>query len=416
MLTIIIFGLCFLVLIAAITAAAETAYTSINFIKLKSISKTTGHRARQARTVIKLYKNFNVTLSTILIVSNTVNIAASALATFLLTKLINDSGLAAGIATLIMAPIIIILGEIIPKTIAKKHAINYSLFLSRTLRVLNAIFYPITYFVKNNNYQNRPTITENEIIDLIDTAEKEGILEREESILASNALKFDSVNLKPVMSDLKHLIFMNQTTTFKEAIAIFKEFGYTRMPVLKEKNNFNSARIINYKLILSNYKDDDTLILPQTYGLIRLSVKLTLNKALQELQSQKQHFALVTKGKTVIGFITLEDIVEFLVGKIYDESDETGLIRELGNHKWIVSGTANIKTLFHIYFQFSPLPTGLTSSITVSSWFKEAFQIKKIKKGLEREWQNYRFKVKKIKNKKITFLVEELTKKIKKGK
>ncbi len=405
----LIFSLCFFIIIAAIAAAAETAYTSINFIKLKTISIGTNRRAKQARKVISLYKNFNVTLSTILIISNVVNISASALVTFFLGELVSDQGWAATLAILVTAPTIIILGEIIPKILAKKYAITYSMFIANILIMLNFLFYPLTYFMRKTNYQtNNPTATESEIISLLNIADKEGVLEHEESLLTANSLKFDSFDLSVVMTKIENMISISESATFAEAIAIFKKYGYTRLPLENQKKQFK--KIINYKLILSNiHKGQKALLKKYSYDIIILNKTMRLNKALQELQREKQHFALVKYNRKIIGFVTLEDIVEVLVGKIYDEFDKTGNIREIGNHKFLALGSVNVKTLFRIHLRMPQLPTDITASISLQNWFKAEFKIKKLKKGLTKVYQNYGFTINKIEKNKVIFIIEELS-------
>ncbi len=405
---ILIFSLCGFTIITAAAAAAETAYTSINFIKLKTISIGDSYRAKRARKVITLYKGFNSTLATILIINNVVNISASALVTFCLGELIADKGIAAVIAVVVTAPTIILLGEIIPKMAAKKYSISYSILIVDILIILNFLFYPITYFIKKMNYQNVPTATESEIISLINIAEKEGVLEREESLLTANSLRFDSFDLSVVMTDIKDMISVDYRSTFKEVIKIFKKYGYTRLPVKNEKNNFK--KIINYKLVLSNInKSTNQTVKNYSYNIITLNKSMKLNKALQELQREKQHFALVKHNRKVIGFVTLEDIIEILVGKIYDENDKTGNVREVGNNKFLALGSANIKTLFKNHLKNDKLLKGITTSISLTNWFKTEFNIKKPKKGMSQIWENYKFQVNKVSRNKIVFIIEELS-------
>ncbi len=406
--TILIFSLCGFIVITAVAAAAETAYTSINFIKLKTMSMGEHYRAKQAQKVIALYKNFNATLATILIIGNVVNISASAVVTFLLGKLIADQGIAAVMAVVITAPTIILLGEIIPKMFAKKYAISYSILIVDIIVILNFIFLPITYFIKKMNLQNGPTATESEIISLINIAEKEGILEREESILTANSLRFDSFDLSVVMTNIDDMISINADATFKQIIKMFKKYGYTRIPIKNEQNNYK--KIINYKLVLSNMDNKRTqLIKNYSYNIITLNQSMKLNKALQELQREKQHFALVKHNRKIIGFVTLEDIIEILVGKIYDESDKTGSVREIGNNKFLALGSVNIKTLFKVHLKNDKLIEGITTSISLTNWFKEEFNIKKLKKGMSQTWENYKFQINKVNKNKIIFIIEELS-------
>lgn len=359
-----------MLLFSAFFSAAETAYSTLTKMTIAKHFKTN-------KTVDKLirkhYKSFGWTLSTILIGNNIVNVGMSALTTFIITSLMGASPMVTIISMSVVTPILVVFGEVFPKLFAKKHPLGYLRNVVYVMEIFNYLFFILTFPLSKLNFQSKITNTEDELKDIINLAYKEKVLENNEATLVANALDLDSIKVSEIMVRRKNIIAIKKGSTVGEAISLFKSSGRSRLPVIG-KNGQITQLLLGKSIIGINENEliDSFLIKPPT-----VSKNIVLTKALEKMRKGKTHMAFVTdtqKTNTTIGIVTLEDIFEELVGEIYDESDQTYGIHQIGLHKWFLSGDTKMKRVGKVleFAEFEKI-----EGVTFEEWAK-----KKIKKNM----------------------------------
>lgn len=403
-----------LLFLSSFYSSAETSLTSLNVIRIKSIGKLRSKKNHRVNIIFKLVKNYNTTLTTILIGNTLVNIAIGTLSTILFMdnfKLPTSYGPI--ISTLISAAIVLIIGEIIPKSIAKLHPETVALNYAYILYFLNIIFYPFTFIIKLFQIKsNKPTSSEQELIELISIIEREGVIEKAERDLIESAIKFDEKSVFQAMHPKSKIKYIYDDTSAKTIKQLYLEEKYSRLPIL-DHNNGSVIGILNVKefiiqMLENEHPDLLKLMLPPIF----ISKRAKLNEALELLQGERMHLAIVCNNKEkkdFNGIITLEDVLEELVGEIYDETDEIGLIQEVGTHKFLVDGSSKLEVLFKRYLKKKP-PN--SNNQTVQEWYMMKIKEKKIRKNSPVfKFRNFSFKVIKIKKNVAVFEVEVFTNK-----
>lgn len=365
-----IVALLFLVAFSAYFSASETAISSVNRVRLKNKAENGNKRAA---LVLSLLENYDRVLSCILIANNIVNITAASLATVLFTRLIPLYG--ATVSTVVLTVVILIFGEITPKTVAKEHAEQFAMFCAPALHFFVILLTPLNAFFslwyKLAMKLIRPTgdegITDEELITMVEEAESEGGLEPHESELIRAAIEFNDLEVAEILTPRVDIIAVEDTASMEDVAALFAESGYSRLPVfhgtiddiiglIHEKDLF-AARYHNQPSILSLISD-----VHYTTGTAKISDLLRL------LQRRKTHMAIVVDeyGGTE-GLVTLEDILEELVGEIWDEHDE--VIEEFKRQEdgsYLISCSANLYDLFDRF----KLRQDIDSS-SISGWVLE---------------------------------------------
>ncbi|KKB26811.1 CNNM domain-containing protein [Mycoplasmopsis meleagridis] len=221
-----------LIICSSFFSAAETAYTTLNIGKIETL---VNKKAFGAKLIKKQFSFFNQTLVTLLICNNVVNIASSALLSSLLAKALvgNLSNYVALFSTLVMTPIIVLLGEITPKLIAKYHPINTAQVICYPLSFFYYLFWIFTYPISKIGKKIYITNTEEDLKNIIDVAQNEGVLETNESIMAQNALDLDSIKVKKHYVRLKDVVSVNvNNSNISEILDVFVETNYSRLPVI----------------------------------------------------------------------------------------------------------------------------------------------------------------------------------------
>lgn len=319
-------------MVSAVCSSTETAFSSANRIRLKNLAAGGNKNAEKA---LKIADNFDKALTTILVANNVVNIASSSMATVLFTQKFGAGSV--GLATLVMTVLVLIFGEIIPKSLAKENSETFSIFMSPALSAAMFILSPITVifmWLKNltsklfGSKKKEPSVTEEELKYIIEEIEDEGVLEEQESDLVRSALEFDEITINEILVPRVNITGIDLNTPLEEVKDIFMETKYSRLPVYE--NTIDSiVGILHqsdfYRLYFDGGKISDIINKP-----IYISENKHISEALKEMQKAKVHMAVVIDqyGGTE-GICTLEDIIEELVGEIYDESDEedTSFIR-----------------------------------------------------------------------------------------
>ncbi len=354
-------GIIFLVILICLSAffsGMESAFISLGDIDLIEISKSD---KKNRKLLVKLLENKEKLLGTILIGNNVVNIAATALNTTLAIKYSLDSGLSEELTVTISAAVltitILIFGEIVPKSVALAHNRTLALFNAPVIWFLGGILTPANFFLdKISKFVNRllrgkepkSSITENTVINVVSKGEELGVIKETEKELIQNVFLFDEREVYPVMTPRTAVFALEDSKTLDEVQDELLEKQYTRIPVYAESID-NITGIVNLKVVLKymleNRKDVALRKLAQKPLFIYETMSLT--SLLEKFKSEKNHLAIVVdEFGGMAGIVTLEDILEELVGEIYDEKDEdTSLIRKLGEEKWLVRGRIDIITL-----------------------------------------------------------------------
>ena len=323
-----IFIIAILLCLSAICSATETAFSSVNHIRLKNYAAEGNKSAQRA---LKITEDFDRALTCILIGNNVVNIASSALATVIFTEKLGSGSV--GIATAVMTVLVLIFGEIIPKSLAKENSESFSLFMALPLKIAMTLLSPLIFFftlIKNGVARligkkgSEPSVTEEELKYIIDEIEDEGVLEESESELVRSALEFDETAVSQILVPRVNIVGIEIGENPETIREIFLETKFSRLPVFEKTIDKIVGVLLQsdfYEFYISNDKSGgigSIMTAP-----IFISETQLISQALRQMQRKKTHMAVVVDqyGGTE-GICTLEDIIEELVGEIYDESDE----------------------------------------------------------------------------------------------
>ena len=342
----------FCIIMSAYFSATETAFTTFNRIRMKNTAEKGNKRAA---LVLKLADKYDTLLSTILIGNNIVNILASSMATLLFIHIVRDNDLGSLLSTVVLTVVILIFGEISPKTVAKKLPESFAMFSAPIINVLLILLFPLTIIFKGLQKllgrifksDDDQGMTEEELISIIEEAEEEGDFDKEESTLIKSAIEFGDLEVADIFTPRIDITAIKKDATAEEIKNVFNESGYSRLPVY-EGDLDNVIGILNYKDFFASDFEDGNDITEITKPVMYVTKTQKINDLLRELQEKQRHIAIVTDeyGSTA-GLVSLEDILEEIVGDIWDEHDEIiEEIKEVGEGEYIVSGKANIEKFF----------------------------------------------------------------------
>lgn len=333
-------------------SSAETSLMSLSKIKIKHMKE---EGIKGAETVYILLKNPSKLLSAILVGNNIVNIGASALATSLAIDYLGDKGV--GIATGLVTLLVLIFGEITPKALANIYAEKYSLIISKPIYYLTVILSPITaiftsisnFFIKlfGGENNNKILITEDEIKTMVDVSHQEGILEVDEKEMIHNVFEFNDTVVKEIFKPRTDMVVIDKNLSLKEIIEVFKREQFSRIPVYEEKVD-NIIGILNIKDLIfiddikSNF-DINKYLRPVffTYEYKKI------DELFSEMKKKRATIGIVVgEYGGVSGLITMEDLIEEIVGDIEDEYDEIQEdIHIVKENEYIVYGSTPIEDL-----------------------------------------------------------------------
>lgn len=349
-----IFSILCLLLLSAFFSATETAFTSLNRIKMKNMANDD---VKNAKLVLKLEDRYDRLLSTILIGNNIANIGMTAIATVMFVALLGGS-LGPTVSTVVMTVAVLIFGEISPKNIAKEHPEGFALFAAPIMRGLMWIFTPLNVFFslwkkllgKIFGTQENGSYTEDELITIVEEAQIGGSIGKEQQELITNAIEFDDLEAIDVITPRVDIVAVELGTSVEEIGRTFKESGLSRLPVYEDDLD-NIIGIINQKdfhnYVVGENRELEQYIKPVAY--VAESIKAAV--LLKKMQSKKTHIAIIVDeyGGTT-GLVTMEDIIEELVGKIYDEHDaiEMREVTRLYDGSYSVAGGANVEKFFEM--------------------------------------------------------------------
>lgn len=340
-----------LLMLSAFFSSAETALTTLNRMRLRMLIDEGN---KKALVLDKILHDSNKMLSTVLIGNNIVNIVASSIATIVTQNLFSNRYISIGVG--ILTFIIIIFGEILPKTIASMHSEAMSLAYAKPIHILMVVLTPVIFVlnvlsafllkifrVKVN--LDSASITEDELRTIMDVSQEEGIIESEELNMINNVFDFGDTCAKDIMVPKVDVTMLPLDITYDELMNFIKEDKYTRMPVYKETTD-NVIGILNIKDLLINKINEDNFNIKE---LIRepyfTYAPKELNDLLLEMRNNDTNMCIVLdEYGQAEGIITLEDIIEEIIGEIRDEFDEAEkqVVRQINEHQYIVEGSVNL--------------------------------------------------------------------------
>lgn len=377
-----------LIAMSAFFSASETALTGANRIRLKNMADN-GNKAA-ART-LRILQKYDKAVTTILIGNNIVNIACSSLATLLAIRLISEAfGESAGnqygslVSTIATTLIVLIFGEVMPKSIAKDHAEGVSMGISGIISFLMIIFTPFSaFFIGLKNLaaklfrsKESVSVTEEELMAIIDEIEDEGVLEQQESNLVRSALQFDEITVDEIITPRVRIVAVEVSENADKIFQMFMGEQYSRMPVY-EKTLDNIVGVINQKDFFKAYDErgDELTVRELIQETIYFPCMLKISEVLRTMQKKKCHMAVVLDqhGGT-LGIVTMEDLLEELVGEIWDESDEVkSPVTVLSDKVFSVYGEVSLNS-FRRFLAGRDLNTEIESEAhTVAGWTLELF-------------------------------------------
>ena len=340
-----------LIAFSAFFSASETAFSSLNQIRLKSRAE---EGDTSAARVLAMAEKYDKLLSSILIGNNIVNIAAASIGTVLFTKWLGEER-GATASTIVLTVVVLIFGEVTPKTLAKEMPETIATAVSPVLSLLLTLFTPLTWLFSQwkkllgrfVHSSESDAITEGELITMVSEAENDGELTDRESQLIRSAIEFDDVEVEEILTPRVDVVAVEDDISLEELAQTFAESGYSRLPVYHDTVD-NIIGVVHEKdFYIARLKKSVTmedLIAPTLYT----TGSTQISQLLRTLREQHHHMAVVVDeyGGTE-GIITLEDILEELVGEIWDEHDEaTEDFRQQSDGSWLVSGSASVDDLY----------------------------------------------------------------------
>ncbi|MBQ9284603.1 MAG: HlyC/CorC family transporter [Acidaminococcaceae bacterium] len=334
---------------SAFYSASETALSTVNKIRLKNMARTGNE---DAAGILKLLEHFDEVLSTILVGNNIVNIGTASIATMLCIRLMGN-GNSVTIATAVTTVVILIVGEISPKSLAKEYAEPFLLSIHKLLWWNTKLFTPLNFIFKklkdclsrtiSGKNPVKPVITEAELKVMVDEVENEGTISEAESDLIKSAIEFNDIRVKEILTPRVDMVACSITNSNAEIYRLFTTNNFTRLPVYDAEES-NIIGLLHSKDFYNSYFKNPKFNLKtilKNIAYVHRSTKISL--LLKNLQHNKlQMAAVIDSYGSVVGIVTIEDILEELVGEIWDEhDDDVSVFHKLGNNKYLVSCDSN---------------------------------------------------------------------------
>ena len=319
-------ALVILIMLSGFFSATETAYTGFSAVRMRRFSKT----KRSARVALRLSGDYNKILTTLLIGNNIVNITSSTIGTVLFVALLGE-GLGPTVSTVVITAVVLIFGEITPKTLAKESPEKFACFAAYPLLVLTYVLWPLNwlfaqwerfvFFVFHLN-KERPSYTEAEFRMLVSDVKEDGVLNETEHELIRRTLRYDELRVGNCMIPLERVTEVGERESDKSVFRVFRETNFSRVPVWRdEKDNIVGIlyRADFYENLLAGKKDFSALVRPVSVTSSEEKVSVLMKR----MQKEREHMMLVRDGEKVVGIITREDMIEELLGDLDDKYDMT---------------------------------------------------------------------------------------------
>lgn len=364
-----------LLILSAFFSATETAFTSLNRTRLKLLADDGKKSAKKA---LKHAENYDRLLYTILIGNNIVNLTLATISTLLFSAIItNSESLSATLSTIISTVAVLIFGEITPKTLAKEFPEKVAMFVAPIMDFFTIILYPLNLVFtgwklllkKIFKFKSEDVITEQELLTYVEEANEDGTLDNNETELISSAIEFNDAEVGDILVPRVNVIAVEENTPMKDIRLVFSEHGFSRLPVYRGSID-TIIGMIHEKDFYAAYTSGATDIKGIVTSMALATEHMKISDLLRSMQKQKVHMATVVDeyGGT-LGIVTLEDILEELVGEIWDEHDEVvDYFTKLDDEHYLVDGNAELSEFFEI---FSQEEDEESDSNTVSGWIIE---------------------------------------------
>ena len=360
-----------LIALSAYFSATETAFTSLNRIRLKTRADDGDKRA--ART-LALAADYDRLLSTLLIGNNIVNNVATTIGAVLFIKLIGGAK-GPTVSATVLTVVILVFGEVTPKSLAKERPEAWAIAATPLLRVLAVVLTPVNFLFTQwkkllrvlLRHQDDDGITEEELMGMVDQAETEGSLDQHESDLIRNAIEFNDMEVSEILTPRVDLEALADTATMEEAAAMYASSGFSRLPIYHDSID-NIIGVLHEKDFYAAYCRGAKRLSELKSSVLYTTETARISDLLRQLQQNKVHMAVVVDeyGGTQ-GIVTMEDIMEELVGEIWDEHDEEEVfIRKVDKDTYLVDAAMDFDD-FAEFFHLNE-ETEMTS---VSGWVME---------------------------------------------
>ena len=366
-----VIALVILVAMSAYFSATETAFTSLNRIRLKNKAD---NGSRRAAKTLALAEEYDKLLSTILIGNNIVNNVATTVGAVLFIKLVGEQRGPAVSAT-VLTIVILIFGEVSPKSLAKEHPEQFAMFSAPLLKLFMVILTPANFLFSQWKkllsivFRNSEDdgITEEELVGMVDQAETEGGLDEHESDLIRNAIEFTDLEVSEILTPRVDLVAAEENSTMEEMASLFAESGYSRIPIYHETID-NIVGVVHEKDFYAARYRGETMVSNLKSPVFYTTGNTQVSELLRILQKNKAHMAVVVDeyGGTQ-GIATLEDILEELVGEIWDEHDEViETFQKQADGSYLIACSADLDDMFDLF-----AVKGACAATTVSGWVME---------------------------------------------
>ena len=356
----LLIALIVLLIFSAFASATETAFSCANKIKLRALSDNGNKRASK---VLALTENkFDKLISTVLIENNIVNITMATLATVFFSLLIkSDLGLANTVSTIVVTVSVLIFGEITPKLIAKIYPEKFAMVFYPLIMFFYYLLFPVSIIftgwrwliVKVFRLKENDTVTEDEILTIVKEAEEDGTIKTEETNLIRSVIEFDDLEVGDILVPRVNIVAVSVDSSMEDIRSVFIKEGYSRILVYKDTID-TIIGTVHEKDFFSSYLAGKTSLDGIMQNAFYTTEHAKISKLLKTLQKKKVHIAVVTDeyGGT-LGMVTLEDILEELVGEIWDEHDqEETFIKQVTDNTYLVDGNGNLGDMFE-YFEMN---------------------------------------------------------------
>ncbi len=344
-----------LVMLSAFFSGTETAFTSFNRNRMKTLAQDGNKRAKAVLEIDEKYEKF---ITTILVGNNIVNITATTVSGIMFANLLKGNAeLAPTVSTVVMTVVILIFGEITPKALAKDLAEKYALATCKIVKFVVAILTPITFIFSLSKklvnlifkVETDDTVTEDEILTMVEEAENDGEIDEHESELIKSAIEFNDLEVDAILTPRVDIVAIASDTPIDEILDTYRQSGFSRLPVYEDTID-NIVGVIHEKDFNKMVHDGGNDINEIVHGVICITGGMKISKLLREFQSAKTHMAVVVDeyGGTA-GLVTMEDVLEGLVGEIWDEHDEViETLRQLDETTYIINGSSALNDIADI--------------------------------------------------------------------
>lgn len=392
-----------LIILSGAFSGAEIALTTLNPAKVQTIKDD---KKFASRAIYKLKKKPESLLITILVGNNLVNILASVLATLWAVKILGDHAI--GVVTGVLTFIVLIFGEITPKTLAQKYAETFSRIMAYPLLWLTYLIFPIVWLLnqfihglmKLLKAKSPITMSEEELLAMVDIGTQEGVIEAQEQELIENVLEFTDTTVEEIMTISSKIECLELGTTIRDAGNYFTTHSHSRIPVYKKTidNVMGILTVHDILKIMHKQNGEKTLEDIEFSHPIVVPKTKSISKLFHEFKKRRQHMAIVVddRGHT-IGLVTMEDILEEIVGDIVDEQDkEEKRIHAIGKNEWLAIGETTIEEINEIMDEDIDYPEHQTVSLLILE------QLQRFPKlGEKIQYENLVIQVRKMSKKKI---------------